>query len=625
MRAIEFSYPAVGHAAPVTDVAFSPFKPWLASSSYDGSVVVWEITADGALRQLHRLRHRRLVNGAAWSPVDDQLLATASADKTIGVWRLGPDQVAMVGSLARHTDDVNGVAWAPDGATIVGASLDGRASLWATDSLAFAGFGTTHADHCMSAAVSAGGHLVTVGEDGQVVCRHLGSSGDARRQFPFSIEGCAWRPGRAEAALACDDGAVRLVSPELDVVETWVCAGSAVRSVSWLPDGDTLAVGSYDRSVRLVRSGRQLAVCDAGVMWPRSVAAGHGFVAVASFGASPVLLDGETLRTVSGGGPRTYGPNALAVSGRTVFVGTDSGELLAVDRAGLLGGAPTGGLAVARRQLDGSPILSLAAAGDDDVVAGTYASHVHRVTGGRAGSVRVDDPVTSLSVDRSRRRIVAGTYGGQLFSLALAAGGPQARARTTAHRGSIKAIAATGRGILTGGTDARVRYQGVDGCYDLWWHGNLVNDIAVHGAVAASASRDRLVHAALIDGASRVERHWDLVGADESVKSVAVVRSDQSTTVFGGSYDFGLYAWRLQVGSSAAPRPGWLVHEFGQAVAAAATIARDAVVVASWDGSLAVFDVGSVAGPTLRHAVHIADLVAADQAPACAGTPAETV
>ena len=113
MRALTMSTEPEGHAAPITHVGFSVDGARLATSSYDGSVIVWDSTEPRSLRLLARLHHRRLVNGSAWHPHRPDVLATASADKTVLIWRIGQRaDTEVICGLARHTDDVNSVAMA---------------------------------------------------------------------------------------------------------------------------------------------------------------------------------------------------------------------------------------------------------------------------------------------------------------------------------------------------------------------------------------------------------------------------------------------------------------------------------------------------------------------------------
>jgi len=74
------------HCAPITSVAFDPTGALLATGSYDGTVLIWDVTQPRSPAGMSTLGHRRLVNAVSWNPYVPGLLATASADKTVALW-----------------------------------------------------------------------------------------------------------------------------------------------------------------------------------------------------------------------------------------------------------------------------------------------------------------------------------------------------------------------------------------------------------------------------------------------------------------------------------------------------------------------------------------------------------
>ncbi|MER7546385.1 WD40 repeat domain-containing protein [Spirillospora sp. NPDC127506] len=614
MRPIDLRPGPAGHRAPVTHVAFRADGGRLASCSYDGTVLVWDTGDPSRPVPLARLRHRRLVNGAAWNPADPAVLATASADKTAAVWRIperGPHSLVTV--LARHTDDVNAVAWMPDGRRLACVSEDGRATLWDTRTGALIAEIGGHAAHCMTVAVSRDGLVATVGEDGMVAVGEPGSPASAEvLHYATSVEGCAWSHSGKVLAVARDDGVVDLLTPRLECLRTVRVSTSAARGVAWLDDDSSFVVGAYDGSlhhfdvtgepIRRMRDPR---------MWPRSVAVSQGVVAAGSFWDGPHLLDAATGREIAGPSGPGHGPNALAVLGRELLIGCDSGAVVAVgadDANGSRGGRPP----VRALDMSDSPVLSLAAR-DGTVYCGTYAGQVVRRGGGsRETTDSLGAPVSSLCL--AGNDLVAGTYNGDLITL------DPRTLRTTGrgvpHAGSVKSLAPlSGEGrFLSASTDRRVAAGPLHDRVTLWQHGNLVNAVAcLDGRVVASASRDHTVKVGLLAPEERtpaVERAQTLIGADESVKCVGLLGTPAAPVVLAGSYDFGLYCWEVDWDDGAGTlASGRLVTEFRQGVSCMARLDGRRMAVAGWDGRVLIVGPGRDGAVRELAAWDIGDLV----------------
>jgi WD40 repeat protein len=600
-------------------VAFRADGGRLASCSYDGTVLVWDTGDPSRPAPLARLRHRRLVNGAAWNPADPALLATASADKTVAVWRI-PERGAhtLVGVLARHTDDVNAVAWMPDGRRLACVSEDGRATLWDTRTGALIDEIGGHTAHCMMVAVSRDGLVATVGEDGRVAVGEPGRPASAEvLHYATSIEGCAWSHSGKVLAVARDDGVVNLLTPRLECLRTIAVSTSAARSVAWMGDDSSFVVGAYDGSlhhfdvtgeaIRRIRDPR---------VWPRSVAVSNGVVAAGSFWNGPHLLDAATGREIAGPTGPGHGPNALAVLGRELLIGCDSGTVVAVgvdETSGPRGGRPP----VRGWDMSDSPVLSLAAR-NGTVYWGTYAGRVIRRSDGSSGaSDSLGAPVSSLCL--AGNALVAGTYNGDLVTLDPRTLAPLDRG--VPHAGSVKSLSALGDEgrFLSASTDRRVAAGPLHDRATLWEHGNLVNAVtSLHGRVVASASRDHTVKVGLLeppgprDGGAptAVRRMRTLIGADESVKCVGLLGTPAAPIVLAGSYDFGLYCWEVDwTDGSGALASGRLVTEFRQGVSCMTALDERRVAVAGWDGQVLVVGRGRDGAVRELLAWDIGDLV----------------
>lgn len=160
--------------------------------------------------------------------------------------------------------------------------------------------------------------------------------------------------------------------------------------------------------------------------------------------------------------------------------------------------------------------------------------------------------------------------------------------RRTAHSGSVKSLAELPAGFLSAATDRTVAAGNVHHRDTLWHHGNLVNAVCVlAGRVAASASRDHSVKVGRIAPAGaglwRAEQVQTLLGPDESVKCVGLIGDPDAPVVLAGSYDFALYAWRVDWDdTSHTLSSGRVVAELSQGLSCMVPIDDRRVAVAGW-------------------------------------------
>lgn len=92
-----------GHGAAVTGLSWHPAKPLLASSSFDKTLLLWDISEDGAPAVAQLKGHTSSVTAVSYV-VGGDLLASASADKTAAVYDAVTTQRVRV--LKGHTSHV---------------------------------------------------------------------------------------------------------------------------------------------------------------------------------------------------------------------------------------------------------------------------------------------------------------------------------------------------------------------------------------------------------------------------------------------------------------------------------------------------------------------------------------
>lgn len=117
------------HFNVVSSVAFSRDGRWLATGSYDKSVIIRN--ADGAMVPKQRFSgHIGPVVSLAYSP-DGSMLATASVDLTVKLWN--PATGALLRTLPGHRSWVNSVAFFRDGKRLASGSSDGTVIVWSAE------------------------------------------------------------------------------------------------------------------------------------------------------------------------------------------------------------------------------------------------------------------------------------------------------------------------------------------------------------------------------------------------------------------------------------------------------------------------------------------------------------
>jgi WD40 repeat protein len=115
----------IGHIQAVTSLALSPDGKTLVSGSGDSTIKLWNFSAGDEIQTL--IGHSNSILSIAISP-DSQTLVSGSADTTIKLWDLSTGQVKS--TLISHANSVLSAAISPDGQTLASGSADATVKLW---------------------------------------------------------------------------------------------------------------------------------------------------------------------------------------------------------------------------------------------------------------------------------------------------------------------------------------------------------------------------------------------------------------------------------------------------------------------------------------------------------------
>ncbi|KAJ2981527.1 hypothetical protein NUW58_g6665 [Xylaria curta] len=119
----------VGHIAGVSALAWSPDSRTLASGSDDKAIRLWDRVTGRPTKSKPLLGHHSYVYCLAFSPKGN-ILASGSYDEAVFLWDVRAGR--LMRSLPAHSDPVSGIDFCQDGTLVVSCSTDGLTRIWDT-------------------------------------------------------------------------------------------------------------------------------------------------------------------------------------------------------------------------------------------------------------------------------------------------------------------------------------------------------------------------------------------------------------------------------------------------------------------------------------------------------------
>jgi WD40 repeat protein/serine/threonine protein kinase/DNA-binding XRE family transcriptional regulator len=248
------------HTAIVSDVGWSPDEKYLASSSRDGTVRIWDTTSwtESLVIQTHAAFDPGFtdsqsgtgesgVRTVVWSPDGKQIVTLGNTDNNAIVWDIKTGE--KITSFILHQDWVLSASWSPDSKSVVSSGKDGSIFIWdSTSGKVKVEFSRQSAPIQTVGWSPNGRQIVTAGDAGLIKLwdAKTGAELNVLTGHEGIVWNVSWSPNGTQLASAGEDGTIRIWDIAKGEEISDIRSSSAFWHVDWSHDGGQLATTNAD-------------------------------------------------------------------------------------------------------------------------------------------------------------------------------------------------------------------------------------------------------------------------------------------------------------------------------------------------------------------------------------------
>lgn len=320
-----------GHGAGVSSIAFSPDGTRIVSGSEDGTVLVWDAMSGTQIFAALRGHDEEILSVAFSS--DGTRIVSGSDDETVRVWN-AVNGTQAIPPLEEPELGVQSAVFSPDGTLIASVSVDGTVYVWdaVRGTLAFPPLKTNEVlgsfvafspDSTRIASASMNSvHLLDAVSGTELLCSPLRGHEDSVLSVTFSPDG-------TQVVSGSSDTTVRVWNSSSGVEVTPALRGhqSQVQSVTFNSDGTHLVSLSSEKTC-IWYTATWSELTEVQIQCSSGLRDSIPFI---------INIDGDgwvkdiCRRRTYAKVPAVVSPQVLAMSGSTVAIGTQSGEVLVMN------------------------------------------------------------------------------------------------------------------------------------------------------------------------------------------------------------------------------------------------------------------------------------------------------